>query len=113
MSASKNMCQCSVYPNIPHTELAPVQKLGIFLCESCVSGPYRAVTRGGEKGKAPTVAGDVGFVRLLFSWEETSMLTGYVQRVNRNFLCMLTVAAHSGTTDSSSFLILNCFGSQA
>ena len=28
-------------------------------------------------------------------------------------LCILTVAIHSGTTDSSSFLIPNCFGSPA
>lgn len=77
VSIRKDMCQCAADANTPHTELAPAQELGMFWCESCVSlVPIQICNLGQrEKGKALTVAGDVGFARLL-SWEENSMLAG-------------------------------------
>lgn len=72
-----------------------------------------------QKGKTSTVAVALGFSRLSFSWKQTSVLADSVllyavQTVKSSFsLCILTVAIHSGTIDSSSFLIPNCFGSPA
>lgn len=64
-----------------------------------------------QKGKTSTVAVALGFSRLSFSWKQTSVLADSVK--SSFSLCILTVAIHSGTIDSSSFLIPNCFGSPA
>ena len=62
VSARKDMCQCAVCTNAPGTELAPVWEVGISACRRVSLVPVRVCHTGQrEKGKAPTVAGHVGF----------------------------------------------------